>query len=114
MPCYHATLEEAVDLFRVEAQLLENLFIVFAKFRGSFCSFLVNAVHLNRTADRRCELAAGAFKRNDDLIRSKLWVVDYLFGAAHCAERCVDTVEDLVPMRHRLRAEYFVENGSQL
>src|SRR5258705_13045077 len=114
MRCYHATLDEAVDLFRVEAQLLENLFIMLAKFRPAFCGYLVDAVNLNRAADRRGQLAARAFEWNDDVIRSQLWIVDHLFRPTHGAERGVDAIEDFVPMRNRLRSEYFVEDCCQL
>src|SRR5690242_14960587 len=113
MRCYHATREEAVDLFRVKTQLLKNLFIMLAKFRSPFCSYLVDAVHLNRTADCRRQLLAGSFKRNDDVIRTQLWIVDDFLRIAHSSERDVDAIEDLVPMRHRLGAEYFIENGRQ-
>src|SRR6185369_8561836 len=89
-------------------------FIVLAKFRSAFCSYLVDAMYLNRTADRRRQLLAGSFKRNDDVIRSQLWIVDDFLRVAHSTERHVDAIEDLVPMRHRLRAKHFIENGRQL
>src|ERR1700760_1894066 len=50
-PRHDAARDEAVDLFGIKAQFPENLFIVFAEFRGSFCGYLVNAVYLNRAAD---------------------------------------------------------------
>src|SRR6266568_844007 len=103
MLCYRATRQKAVDLFCVEAQLLENFFIVFAKFRGSFCRHLSYAVDLNWTADRRRQLAAGAFKRNDDIIRAKLRIVDHFLWVPHCAERDVDVIEDFVEDSRQLR-----------
>ena len=73
-----------------------------------------DAMHINWTADRRGQLAAGAFERNDDIVRAQLRIIDHLFRPAHCAERHVDSIEDRVPVRHRLRAEDFVENGREL
>jgi hypothetical protein len=58
-------------------------------------------------------VVASAIQRNDDVIRAQLRIVDHLFRPAHSAERDVDATENVVPMRHRLRAEDFVENGRQ-
>ena len=60
---------QAVDLGRAESELRENFFIVFSKCRRALCRHFGDAMHLNGTADRRGQLAACAFERNDDVIR---------------------------------------------
>src|SRR6266496_4347343 len=78
---------QTVDFGCVESQFLENLVVVLSDVRGALCRYLGDTMHLNRTADRRCQLAAGAFERDEDVIRSQLWIVDHLFrseiGRAH-------------------------------
>ncbi len=71
-------------------------------------------MHLDRAADRRGQLAPGAFERNYDVIRPKLRIVDHLLRPAYGPERDVDAIEDLVPMRHRLRPEDLVEDRGEL
>src|SRR6266850_684951 len=105
---------QAVDFGRVEPQLPEHLVVVLADVRGAPRRHLGNPMHLDRATDRRGELAAGAFERNDDLVQPQLRVVDYLLWSAHGAEGDVDAVEYLVPMRHRLCTEDLVENGGKL
>src|SRR3954447_15752931 len=90
---------QAVDVAGAEAQLLENRLIVLSKRGRAPCRHFGDAMHLNRTADRRGQLAAGAFERNDDVIRAQLWIVDHLLRLAHDAEGDVDAIEDPVPMR---------------
>ena len=97
-----AALAQAVDFARAEAQLLENRLVVLAKCRGALCRDFRNAMHIDGAADRRGELAARPFERNDDVVRAQLGIVDDFFRSAHDAERDVDAVEDLAPMRHRL------------
>src|SRR5258706_3724783 len=105
---------QAIDFGRVESQFAENLVVVPSDFRSALRRYFGNAMHLDRTADRRGQPFAGALERNDDVIRSQLWIVDHLFRSAHSAERDVHAAEDLVPMRHRLRAEDVVEDRRQL
>src|SRR3954462_12730214 len=95
---------QAVDLAGAEAQLLENRLIVLSKRGRAPCRHFGDAMHLNRTADRRRQLAAGALERNDNVIRLQLRIVYPLLRPAHHAESDVEAFEDLVPMRHRLRA----------
>src|SRR5882762_8104802 len=109
-----ATRPQAVDFIRAEAELLENFLVVLAEVGRAAGGLLCDVVHLNRTADRRGELAAGPFERNDDVIRPQLWIIDHLLRSTHGAEGDVDAIEDLVPMRHRLRAEDLVEDGGEL
>ena len=71
-------------------------------------------MHLNRTADGRGQFAAGSFERNDDVIRSQLRIIDDFLRLTHGAEGDVNAIEDLVPMRHRLRAEDLIQNRGQL
>src|SRR5712672_1269192 len=91
-----ATRPQAVDFIRAEAELLENFLVVLAEVGRAACGLLCDAMHLYRAADRRGELAAGAFERNDDVIRPQLWITHDLFRPAHGAEGDVDAVEDLV------------------
>src|SRR5437588_1123398 len=104
------TLAQAIDLLFTEPELFENLFVVFAEFRGALGRHFRDTVHLNRAADRRGEFAARSFERNDDVIRSQLRVVDYLLRPTHGAERDMDAAKDFVPVRHRLRAKDVVQN----
>src|SRR5689334_12060420 len=96
---------EAVDFGRAEPELFENLFVVLTKRRGAPCWHFRDAVHLNGTANRRVQLAAGAFERNDDVVRLKLWIIDDFLRAVDGAEWDVNAIEDLIPMRHWLRGE---------
>src|SRR3984885_5724237 len=105
---------QAVDFSDAEPELLENLVVVFSKRRSALRSNFRHAVHLNGAADRRGQFAACAFKRNDDLIRSQLRIVDNFLWPADDAEGDVNAIEGVIPMRHRLRAEDFVENRGQL
>src|SRR6266567_179515 len=105
---------QSIDLGRIESQLLENLRVVLTDVGGSHCRHLDDAMHLDRAADRGRQLAAGAFERNDDVVRAQLRIFDHLLRRAHGAESDVDTAEDLVPVRHRLCAEHFVEDACQL
>src|SRR6266852_5581575 len=92
---------QAVDVCRVEPQLLENLLVVLSELRGALCGHFGDAMHLNRTADRRGQLAAGTVERNDDVVQPQLWIGDHLLRPVHGAERDADAVEYLLPMRHR-------------
>src|SRR5262249_4643181 len=92
---------QAVDALRVKSQVTEDLFGVLAKAGPTPGRDLGDTVHLNRAADRRADLAAGAFERNDDVVCPQLRIVDHLLRSAHGAERDVYTAEDLVPVRHR-------------
>ncbi len=65
---------EAFDFGSTEPELFENLFVVFADFRGAPGRHFRDAVHLNRAADRELQLPARSFERNDDVIRSQLWI----------------------------------------
>src|SRR5437762_13079940 len=105
---------EALDFGGTEPELFENLFVVFADFRGALGGYFRDAVHLNRAADRELQLPARSFERNDDVIRSQLRIVDDFLWPAHGAEGDMNAIEDFVPMRHRLRAENLVQNRGQL
>ena len=109
-----AACAEAIDFGGGEPKLLENLLVVFSKGRSALRSHFHHPVHLNGAADRRGQFAACAFERNDDLVRPQLRIIDHFLGPAHDAEGDVNAIEDVVPMRHRLRAEDFVENCGQL
>src|SRR5437868_8831087 len=53
-----AACAQAIDFGYVESQLLQNLLVVLADIRRALCGHFGDAVHLNRTADRRSNLAA--------------------------------------------------------
>src|ERR1700752_3211145 len=105
---------QRIDFGRAKSELLENLLVVLAEPRSALCRRLGDAVHLDRAADRRRQLAAGALERNDDVIGPELRIVYHLLWIAHDAEGDVHAAEDFVPMRHRLCAEDLVEDGGEL
>src|SRR4029077_12642680 len=105
---------QTVDFGGAKSELLENLLVVFSKLWGALRGYLGDAMHLHRTADRRCQLAAGAFERNDNVIRSQLGIIDHFLRPAHCSKRHMNAVEHFVPMRHRLGAEDLVQDCREL
>src|SRR6267154_812985 len=105
---------QIIDFGCAESELPENLVVVFANLRGALRGHLGDAMYLKRATDRRRQLAAGAFERNDDVIRQELGIVDHLLWSTHSAERHVDAIERLVPMCHRLATEDFVEDRREL
>src|SRR6476646_5921209 len=74
---------QAVDFALAEAQLLQDFLVVLAESGSAPCRHFGNAVDLDRTADRRCQLAAGTFERNDDIVRAQLRIIDHLMRPAH-------------------------------
>src|SRR5207249_8068549 len=96
---------EALDFGDTEPELFENLFVVFADFRGALGRHFRDAMHLNRAADRELQFSARSFERNDDVIRSQLWIFNDFLRAAHGTERDMNAVKDLIPVRHRLQAK---------
>src|SRR3954463_7895272 len=96
---------EALDFGGTEPELFENLYVVFADFRGALGRHFRDAAHLNRAADRELQLPARSFERNDDVVCSQLWIVDDFLWPAHGAEGDMNAIEDFVPVGHRLRAE---------
>src|SRR6266403_171128 len=93
---------QAGDFSRAETELFENLFVVLAEIRRAFRWHFADTMHLNRTADRRAQLAACSLDRHDDVIQSQLWIGDDFLLPTHSAVRDVNAIEDFVPMRHRL------------
>ena len=71
-------------------------------------------MHLDRTADGRAQVAACSFEGNDDAICPQLRIVDDFLWPPDGAEGDMNAVEGFVPMRHRLGAKDFVQNGGQL
>ena len=65
-----AALAQAVDFARAKAQLLENRLVVLAKRGGTLGRDFRNAMHIDGAADRRGELAACPFERDDDVVRA--------------------------------------------
>src|ERR1700682_1569827 len=105
---------QTIDFARAEAELPENLVVVFSNLRGALGGHLGDAMHLKRAADGGRQLAAGAIERNDDVVRLQLGIVDHLSRPTHGSERHVDAIEHLVPMRHRLGAEDLVADCREL
>jgi hypothetical protein len=77
------TRAQAIDFVGAEAQLSEDFPIMLAKRWGTLCRHFGDAMHLNRAADRRGELAARPFERNDDVIGAQLRIVDHLLRLAY-------------------------------
>src|SRR5271170_902648 len=99
--CRHGTARaQCVHFARTEPEFFEHLLVVLSQCRGAPRRHLGDAVHLNRTADRRPQLAACTVQRNDNLIQPQLRVLNDLLRSSHGAERNVNTAEDLVPMAH--------------
>src|SRR5216684_1545411 len=105
---------QTIDFGRAKSELPENLLVVFSDLWGALGGHFGDAMHLKRAADRRRQLAAGAFERNDDVIRLELGIVDHLLWSTHSPKRDVNAVEDLVPMRHRLGTEDLIEDRREL
>src|SRR5580658_11059647 len=63
---------QRIDLSRAETELCKEFLGVLPDFRSAFCSHLGDAAHLDRTTDRRSQLAAGPFKRNDNVVQPQL------------------------------------------
>src|SRR5215469_17888082 len=102
---------QGIDALRVKSQVMEDLLGVFAEVGRAAGWYFGDAMHLDRAADRRGELAAGALERNDDVVRLELRVIDDFLRPAHRPDR--EALERLVPMRHWLRAEGLVENRDE-
>src|SRR5579862_4208054 len=81
-----AACAQAIAFEHVESQLPENLLVVLSDFGSALGGCFGDAVHLDRTADRRGQVAADALQRDDDVIRPQLWIVDHLLRPAHAAE----------------------------
>src|SRR5580692_11167275 len=96
---------QVADFLCVEAELLENLFVVLSDFGGAPCGDINNASYLNWTADGRLQLTARAFERDDDVVEAQLRVVYHLLRLTHGAEGDVGFIEHFVPMRHRVLGE---------
>src|SRR5689334_3145570 len=80
---YGAAGVQAVDVLGVESEFAEDRVIVLAETRPALRPLLGDAMHLDRTGDRRGQFAAGAFERNDDVVCGELRIVDYLLRPAH-------------------------------
>ena len=75
---------------------------------------LRDTMHLDRTADRRGQLATRTFERNDDPVRRQLRIVDHLLRSADLAKGDVHAGKNRMPMRHGLSAEHLVKDGREL
>src|SRR4029077_18403960 len=105
---------QAIHRLRVEAELLEDLFVMFAELRGTRGRDFGHVVHLNRTADRGAQVAARALEGNHDVVRPELRILDDVTRRLDDAERDVRLVEDLLPVRHRLGGKELVQNRGEL
>ena len=105
---------QTIDFGRAESELPENFLVVFSNLRGAVGGHFGDAMDLKRAADGGRQLATGTFERNNDVVRPELGIVDHLLRPTHRSERHVDAIEHCVPMRHRLRAENFIQDGSEL
>src|SRR5262249_47649012 len=73
---HRAARAQAVDGLRGKSQVTQDLFRVLAEIGSAPGRDFGDPVHLNRTADRPAEVAAGAFERNDNVICRQLRIVD--------------------------------------
>src|SRR5260370_29504242 len=87
---------------------------IFVNLWGALRGHFGDAMHLKRAADRGRQLAAGTIERNDDVVRLELGIFDHLLRPTHRSERHVNAIEHLVPRRHRLRTEDFLEDPREL
>jgi len=78
-----ATGVQLLDFAGTEAELSKNFLVVLSDIRRSFGRHLGDATNLDRTADRRCQLAAGTFEWDDDLVGLQLRIVDDLLRSTH-------------------------------
>src|SRR5262249_49803316 len=86
---------QVLDAIGVKSQVAHDPFGVRAEVGSTPGRYLGDTVQLNRTADRRSQLAAGAFERNDDFVGPQLRIFDHLLRPAHGAERDVNAAENL-------------------
>src|ERR1700733_273236 len=105
---------KAFDIVRGETKLFQHLVVVLADSRGAPGGYFGDTVDLNRTADGRGQLLAGSFERNYDVVGSQLRIIDDFLRPTHRAEGDVNAIEDLIPMRHWLRAKNLIEHCRQL
>src|SRR6266849_6247468 len=101
---------KTVDIASRETKFFQHLVVMLADSRRAPGRYLSNTVYLNRTADGRGQLLAGSFKRNDDVIRSQLRIINDFLRLTHGAERDLSAAEDFVPMRHWLRTKNLIEH----
>src|SRR5882757_5617050 len=104
---------QALDFGGTEPELPQDLVVVLADVRRPPGRRLGDAVHLDRTADGRGELAARPFEGHDDLVDPELRIVDHLLRSTHRAECDVDSIERLIPVRQRPSGKDLIENGGE-
>src|SRR5882724_12018428 len=105
---------QAIDLPRVEAELLEDLFVMLAELRGTPGRDFGHVVHLNRAAHRELQMSARALEGYDKVIGRELRVLRDVVRRPHDPEGDVGLVERLLPVCHRLRGEKLIQDGRQL
>src|SRR5882762_9292561 len=102
--------QQCTDIARAEAEFLQNSLVVLSEGRGAPSRHLFDAMHLYWAADGGSQLAGGTFQRHNNVIERQLRIIDDFLRTAHGAERHVDALEDLLPMRHRLGCEDIIQN----
>src|SRR3954462_2912842 len=105
---------QRIDFGCAKSELPENLLVVFSNLWSALRRLLDDSMHLKRAADCGRQPAAGTIKRNDDVVRLELGIVDHLLRPPNRSERHLDTVKHLVPMRHRLGTEDLVKDRREL
>src|SRR6266478_8957184 len=86
---------QAIDLLRVEAELLEDLFVMFAELRGTPGRDFGHVVYLNRAAHRELQMPARALEGYDKVIGHELGVLGDVARWLDDAEGDVGLVECL-------------------
>ncbi len=104
---------ESVDFVAGEAKFFKHLFVVLPNFRSSPGRHFSDIVHLDGTADRELQIRSGALDRHNDSVRLQLRIFDDFARCVNDAVCQVTLIENFLPVRDRLRAEYFIQNGRE-
>src|SRR5439155_24601219 len=93
---------QAIDLISSETELFENFVIVLTKFWGTARRHLRSAMHGERAAHGELQMFAGAFERDDHVVREQLRIGRYFSWTSDDAGSDVSLVESMLPVVHGL------------
>src|SRR5260370_29635577 len=100
---------QAVDLVTSEAELFEDFVIVLTEFGGAAWRHFLGAMHCERAAYRELQMFAGAFERDDHVVRKQLRVGRYFMWAPDDAVGDVGLVESVTPAVQCLRSKDLIQ-----
>src|SRR6266849_1435733 len=89
---------QAVDFVVIETELFEDFVIVLTKFGGTSRRHFCSAMHFERAAHGELQMVAGAFERDDHVVREQLRVGRYFLWAPDNAVCDVSLVESVSPV----------------